>query len=95
MSTHQTLIEKQSALIAKYQQELERLNVALAFQELWPEAFACGPVTPSWRANGYGDLQRLELRRPDGESREFSLDQLPGWLAEHGQRYVDFRRASQ
>ena len=72
------------SLNQQYAKTMKDLKVSMALQELWPGCFEAGPVTSAWIKNGYGDLKRLRLRRKDGETRDFELEDLPQWLVDHG-----------
>lgn len=72
------------SLNQQYAKTMKDLKVSMALQELWPECFEAGPATPVWIKDGYGNLKSMKLRRKDGETRSFKLEDLPQWLVDHG-----------
>ena len=75
--------EELQAKIAAIEQEKIALTAALrrslAIQRLWPQAFANGHVSTTWKTGGHTGLSFV-IWRNDGEKREFTVEELPDSL---------------
>lgn len=53
-----------------------QLEISIAIQGLWKEAFDVGSISSNWFGNVYKEFQFI-LNRSDGESRTFSENEVP------------------